>query len=66
MDGQVRGILLSRLLHPRLVHTEWLFLQKVAGGSKSASAASHANVAKLAEPALALEVICIPQLVKDG
>jgi len=57
-------ILCGKVLRARLVDTERLFIQIVAGGGESARAAAHANVAKLAATALPIEIIYVAQLME--
>src|ERR1700674_284626 len=57
----------SKVLHTfraRLVNAERLFIQIVACGGKSARAASHTDIAKLAAAALAFQIVDVAQLIE--
>src|SRR5271165_3460755 len=59
-----RGDLLLQAGRTRFVNAERFLIEIVASGGVSASAASHANVAKLAATALSLQVVDIAELIE--
>ncbi len=55
------GVLYLQTGSAWLINAEWLFVEIVAGGRVGAGAATHADVAKLAAAAFALQVVGIAQ-----